>query len=156
MGRHGFRLFVLLLIIVLAGGLVWYKMRPQELEVSVAKVTRGTVEKVVANTRAGTLNACREANLSPGTGGQISLLTVEEGDSVKKGQLLLELWNDDLKAEEVLAKSQVKAARGKAYVALMQAEIRPANPASGLSELSLSVPGSLHPLTGLWQRSTAN
>ncbi len=123
MFRNSFRWFVLLLIILLAGGLVWYKMRPRELEVSVAKVMRGRVEKVVANTRAGTLNACREANLSPGTGGQISLLTVVEGDFVKRGQLLLELWNDDLRAEAILAQSQVKAAKAKASAFKLQAEI---------------------------------
>ena len=123
MPRHSFRWFSLALLLVLAGGLVWYKMRPKEIEVTIARVTRGTVEKIVANTRAGTLNACRKANLSPGTGGQISILTVEEGDLVKKGQLLIELWNNDLKAEAALAESQVKAAGAKASVALLQAEI---------------------------------
>ena len=123
MPRHSFRWFSLFLVIFIAGGFVWYKMRPTEIEVTVAKATRGTVEKLVANTRAGTLNACRKANLSPGTGGQISLLTVEEGDSVKKGQLLLELWNNDLKAEAILAESQIKAAKAKASAVLLQAEI---------------------------------
>ena len=123
MVRHIFRWFILVLVIFLAGGLIWYKMRPKDIEVTVAQVTRGTVEKIVANTRAGTLNACRKANLSPGTGGQISLLTVTEGDSVKKGQLLMELWNNDLKAEAILAESQIKAAKAKASTALLQAEI---------------------------------
>ena len=123
MPRHSLRWFTLVLLLVLAGGVVWYKMRPEDVEVSVAQVTRGTVEKIVANTRAGTLNACRKANLSPGIGGQISLLTVDEGDFVKKGQLLLELWNNDLKAEAALVGSQVKAARARASVALLQVEI---------------------------------
>ena len=123
MPRHSFRWFSLFLVIFIAGGFVWYKMRPTEIEVTIAQVARGTVEKLVANTRAGTLNACRKANLSPGTGGQISLLTVEEGDSVKKGQLLLELWNNDLKAEAILAESQIKAAKAKASAVLLQAEI---------------------------------
>ena len=123
MPRHSFRWLSLVLLIFLAGGFIWYKTRPKEIEVTVAQVTRGTVEKIVANTRAGTLNACRKANLSPGTGGQISLLTVNEGDSVKKGQLLMELWNNDLKAEATLVESQIKAAKAKASAALLQAEI---------------------------------
>jgi HlyD family secretion protein len=123
MPRHSFRWFILVLIVFLAGGLTWYKMRPQAIDVTVAQVTRGTVEKVVANTRAGTLKACREANLSPGTGGQISVLAVDDGDVVRKGDLLLELWNDDLKAEAVLAKSEIKAAEAKASAALQQAQI---------------------------------
>ena len=123
MSRHTLRWTVLVLLVFLAGILAWYKMRPKEIAVQVAPVTRGRVEKVVANTRAGTLKACREANLSPGIGGQISVLTVEEGDAVKQGQLLLELWNDDLKAELILADSEVKAAKAKAAAALLQAEI---------------------------------
>ena len=57
MPRHSFRWFSLALLILLAGGFIWYKMRPKEIEVTVAQVTRGKVEKAVANTRAGTLKA---------------------------------------------------------------------------------------------------
>jgi len=123
MPRHSFRWFSLVLVIFLAGGLVWYKMRPKEIEVTVVKVTRGTVEKIVANTRAGTLNACRKANLSPGIGGQISVLTVEDGDRVTEGQLLVELWNDDLKSEAVLVEKEIKAAETNAAASLLQADI---------------------------------
>jgi HlyD family secretion protein len=123
MPRHSFRWFIVLLLVVLAGVLVWYKMRPEEIEVTVVQVTRGTVEKIVANTRAGTLKACRKANLSPSVGGQISVLNVDEGDVVKEGQLLLELWNNDLKAEIGLAESEIKAAEARAAAAHLQAEI---------------------------------
>lgn len=123
MPRHSLRWFIILLLILLAGVFVWYKMRPKEIEVSVVQVTRGTVEKIVANTRAGTLNACRKANLSPATGGQISVLTVDEGDVVKEGQLLLELWNNDLKAQAALAGKEIMASEAKAAVSRLQAEI---------------------------------
>ena len=123
MPRHSFRWFIILLLIVLAGVFVWYKMRPKEIEVSVVQVTLGTVEKIVANTRAGTLNACRKANLSPATGGQISVLTVDEGDVVKEGQLLLELWNNDLKAQAALAGKEIMASEAMAAVSRLQAEI---------------------------------
>jgi HlyD family secretion protein len=98
-------------------------MRPKEIEVTVAQVTRGKVEKIVANTRAGTLKACRKANLSPGIGGQISILTVEEGDKVAEGQLLVELWNNDLKSEAALVEKEIKAAEANAAASLLQAEI---------------------------------
>jgi HlyD family secretion protein len=110
-------------MVILAGVLIWYKMRPKVLEVAVAEVTRGTVEKIVANTRAGTLEACRTANLSPGIGGQISVLNVNEGDSIKKGQLLLELWNNDLKSEAMLAEKEIEAAEAKAAASLLKAQI---------------------------------
>ncbi len=123
MPRHSLRWFIILLLILLAGVFVWYKVRPKEIEVSVVQVTLGTVEKIVANTRAGTLNACRKANLSPATGGQISVLTVDEGDVVKEGQLLLELWNNDLKAQAALAGKEIMASEAKAAVSRLQAEI---------------------------------
>lgn len=123
MPRHSLRWFIVLLLVVLAGVLIWYKMRPNVLEMAVAQVTRGTVEKIVANTRAGTLQACRTANLSPGIGGQISVLNVDEGDSVKKGQLLLELWNNDLRSEAMLAEKEIEAAEAKAAASLLQAQI---------------------------------
>jgi HlyD family secretion protein len=123
MPRHSFRWISLALLLVLAGGLTWYKMRPKEIEVTVAQVTRGTVEKIVANTRAGTLNACRKANLSPGIGGQISVLTVEDGDRVTEGQLLVKLWNNDLKSEAALVEKEIKAAETNAAASLLQADI---------------------------------
>jgi HlyD family secretion protein len=123
MPRHSFRWFIVVLLVILAGVLAWYKMRPQEIEVAVAQVTRGTVEKIVANTRAGTLKACRKANLSPGIGGQISVLTVEEGDRVTEGQLLVELWNNDLKSEAALVEKETKAAEARAAASLLQADI---------------------------------
>lgn len=123
MPRHSLRWFIVLLLVVLAGVFIWYKMRPKELEVAVAKVTRGTVEKIVANTRAGTLEACRTANLSPGIGGQISILNVDEGDTVKKGKLLLELWNNDLRSEAILAEKEIEAAQAKAAASLLQAQV---------------------------------
>jgi HlyD family secretion protein len=123
MPRHSFRWFSLALLILLAGSFIWYKMRPKEIEVTVAQVTRGKVEKIVANTRAGTLKACRKANLSPGIGGQISILTVEEGDKVAEGQLLVELWNNDLKSEAALVEKEIKAAEANSAASLLQAEI---------------------------------
>jgi len=123
MPRHSFRWFIVLLLIVIVGAFVWYKMRPKDIEVTVAQVTRGIVEKIVANTRAGTLKACRKANLSPGIGGQISVLTIEDGDRVTKGQLLVELWNNDLKSEAALVEKETKAAEANAVASLLQADI---------------------------------
>lgn len=123
MPRHSFRWFFVLLLAAIAGFFIWYKTRPQALEVAVEQVSRGTVEKIVANTRVGTLEACRTANLSPSIGGQISVLKVEEGDRVKKGQLLVELWNNDLRSERVLAEKEVEAAEAHAAAALLQSQI---------------------------------
>jgi HlyD family secretion protein len=81
--------------------------------VSVAAVTveRGDVRSSVANTRAGTINACRRARLAPSTGGQIAKLHVHKGDRVEAGQILIELWNEDLRAQRELAERGAVATR---------------------------------------------
>jgi HlyD family secretion protein len=45
------------------------------------------------------------------TGGRIELLAVKEGDRVRKGQLLMKLWNDDQQAQQALAQAQLDTAR---------------------------------------------
>lgn len=88
----------------------WYSSRPEPVYVQLAKVERGTVEAMVSNTRAGTIKACRRAKLAPPAGGQIVQLLVKKGERVKAGQILLELWNDDLQAQARLAEQQLKTA----------------------------------------------
>jgi HlyD family secretion protein len=68
-----------------------YLTRSKPIAVVLQKVERGTVEASVSNTRAGTVNACRRAKMSPSAGGQISKLRVKKGQRVKKGEVLLEL-----------------------------------------------------------------
>ena len=97
MKRRPFRWIFLVLIIVAAGALTWHYTRSDPIEVVVKPVARGMVESTVANTRAGTVKACRRAKLSPSIGGQIARLPIREGDRVKAGDLLLELWNKLLK-----------------------------------------------------------
>ena len=114
------------IVILIAAGisfLIWRYTRPEPVEVAVKPVTRGTVERTVANTRAGTVKACRRAKLSPSAGGQIDLLPVKEGDHVKKGELLLQLWNDDLTAQAMLAEREVASARSRSRSACLRAEV---------------------------------
>jgi len=85
----------------------WHFTRSQPPEVELATIARGPVEASVVNTRAGTVKACRRAKLAPGAGGQIVKLWVKEGDRVKAGQPLLELWNHDLAAQRELATRQL-------------------------------------------------
>lgn len=105
-----------------AGIWVWQKTRPQPVPVTVAKVEKGPVEKTVANTRAGTVKACRRARLSPSMGGQIARLPIREGDAVEAGTLLLEIWNDDLQAQLALAAREVGVAAAQANGACLSAE----------------------------------
>ena len=71
------QLTVLAVLLLLAGGAagaIWYYTRPEPVSVLVESVDRGRVEATVANTRAGTVKACRRAKLSPSIGGQIARL----------------------------------------------------------------------------------
>jgi HlyD family secretion protein len=116
----------IILILALVGAsiaLIIYFLRPKPITVLVQAAERGRIEATVANTRAGTVKACRRALLAPATGGQIFQLPVHEGMRVKTGDLLLSLWNDDLQAEVRLAQSETEAARAKAKAACLQADI---------------------------------
>jgi HlyD family secretion protein len=120
--RPSARVLVSLALIVSVVGLWWYLTRPKPVLVRVQPVQRGLVEATVANTRAGTVKACRRARLAPSIGGQIATLDVHEGDRVKAGQLLLELWNQDLKAEVTLAEREAEADAARARAACLNAE----------------------------------
>lgn len=100
----------------------WQAMRPKPLAVLVAEAGTGRVEATVANTRAGSVSACRRAKLAPPLGGRIEKLTAREGDRVKRGQLLLQLWNDDLAARESVAREQLGAARSRVTEACQLAD----------------------------------
>jgi HlyD family secretion protein len=110
------------LIAILATG-IWWLTRAEPVEVNVATVSRGQVESSVANTRAGTVNACRRAKLAPVIGGQIASLPVREGEQVEKDQILLELWNKDLAAQLLLAEHEARASRARAEQSCTVADV---------------------------------
>jgi HlyD family secretion protein len=61
--------------------------------------------------------------LSPPLGGQIASLPVKDGERVEAGALLLELWNEDIKAELTLAQRDARASRSRAREACVVAEV---------------------------------
>lgn len=101
-----------LLILIIVGFV--YSRRPMPVEVEAYTLAEGEVRASVANTRVGTVKACRRAYLAPATGGQVAALHVKEGDKVNQGQVLLEVWNRDLRAQVELQKAQIKASRASA------------------------------------------
>jgi len=121
-GRKRIALIVVvsLAVAILLG--VWFK-RPKPVAVTLASVEYGAVERTVTNTRAGTLKACRRARLSPSIGGQIANLPVREGDLVKTGQVLFEIWNEDLLAQLQLAGSELQTSQARAKEACVQSEV---------------------------------
>ncbi|MDA8129721.1 MAG: efflux RND transporter periplasmic adaptor subunit [Betaproteobacteria bacterium] len=116
------RLAIVALAVAALGYAGWLLTRPKPPEVEVAVVARGPVESTVVNTRAGTVKACRRAKLAPVTGGQIVKLWVKEGQRVKAGQPLLELWNRDLAAQRELATRQLVTAEERRREACILAD----------------------------------
>ncbi len=115
------RLLIALAVIAIVAALFWWLGRPKPIAVVVKEIDRGKVESSIANTRAGTVEACLRTKLSTILGGRIELLPVREGDHVKKGQLLMKLWNEDQQAQSVLAATQVTTARQRVNEACAQA-----------------------------------
>ena len=119
-----YKIPVIITLIVATGvtAYMWFG-RTRPVEVSVQSVSHGSVQDTVANTRAGTIKACRRAGISPSIGGQIASLPVKEGDAVKTGHILMELWNDDLLAQLKQATSEAKAVKASARQACIKAEV---------------------------------
>jgi HlyD family secretion protein len=109
--------------VIVAGVAIVWMSRPKPILVETATVEPGTVAETVTNTRAGTVKACQRARLAPPMGGQIDKLPVKKGDHVRTGQVLLELWNDDLRAVARLAQRDAIAAGARAEQACVTAEV---------------------------------
>ena len=114
---------ILLVFLGLGAAGYWQAKKPRPISVTVAVAETGVVEKTIANTRAGTIKACRRAQLSPGTAGLISVLNASKGDFVKKGDLLMSLWNKDLMAEIELSNAQLESSKANARSSCLTAEV---------------------------------
>ena len=113
----------MLAVLVGIGTAGWHLSRPEPVAVVLAGVDVGKVDATVANTRAGTVKACRRSQLAPATGGQVSQLPVREGDRVEAGQILMTIWNEDLRARVQLAKSEASAALARSEESCLRAEV---------------------------------
>jgi HlyD family secretion protein len=98
----------------LAVAVYFFNKQTEFVDVEVATVEQGEVRATVSNTRVGTVKACRRAYLAPATGGQVAEMHVKEGDVVKQNQLLMEVWNKDLKAQVTLQDAQTRSNRATA------------------------------------------
>lgn len=96
--------------------------RPEPVPVQVAAVEHGTVEETVTNSRAGTVKARRRAALSPEIGGQVIDLPFREGDSVRRGEVLLRIESSSQQARLVLAEREQEAAAAEHRRACLAAD----------------------------------
>ncbi|MDP2805589.1 MAG: efflux RND transporter periplasmic adaptor subunit [Gallionellaceae bacterium] len=131
------RTYLILVIVAIVIALaVAFLTRSKPLAVVLKLVDRGSVEASVSNTRAGTVKACRRAKLSAPAGGQISHMRVKKGQRVVAGQILLELWDDDMHAQERLSRDQLKTSemRVREVCSMAEASQRDAERSKELKE----------------------
>ena len=121
-GRLWRRLLLAVVVIAAAIGAFLYATQKQPVAVLVATADSGRVEMTVANTRAGSVAACRRAKIAPPAAGRIETLPVKEGQRVKAGDLLLTLWSDDFAARERVAREQFATAGARVNEACQLAE----------------------------------
>src|SRR5213593_4646786 len=119
-------------LLALAGGLfialnlaraVYKIVRPDPVPVTVYRLTRGTVEETVTNSKAGTVKARRRAKISPEIGGRVAFIGFRPGAQVKKGDILLKINDSDLKASLALARQDVATAQATKREACLSAEL---------------------------------
>lgn len=92
------RIVGLALLVLLIAVVFFYRYRPRSVAVVVHSVDEGPVARTIANTRAGSIKACRRSKMALASAGQIDRIYVHKGDHVRQGQPLLELWNADIQA----------------------------------------------------------
>ncbi len=123
------RRFVWLLLLLLLAGAAWY-LYYKGLLTRAAPVQVTSIQNVYPSQAVSVLNASgyvvaqRKAAVSSKLTGRLIALFVEEGDTVKKGDVIARLENDDLQAARDTSKANLEAAR--ASLTQLQAELKEA------------------------------
>lgn len=123
MGRWPRRLLVVAVVAGAGVALRYTVFRPDPVPVTVFRVSRGTVEETVSNSKAGTVKARRRAKISPEIGGRVIYIGARSGARVKEGEVLLRINDADLKASVDLARQDFATARASSAQACLNAEL---------------------------------
>lgn len=113
---------ILIIIFLVGAKSAGWIGQPKEMEVEMAKVKRVTiVEKVSAS---GTVQPVTEVKIAPEVSGEIIELLVEEGDSVKRGELLVKIRPDTWESQ--LQRAQASLSQQRANLAQSEANLNAA------------------------------
>src|SRR3989337_1822103 len=113
---------VVIILFLVVGKTAGWIGKPKELEVELAKVKRTTiVERVSAS---GTVQPVTEVKIAPEVSGEIIDLLVEEGDPVKRGQLLVKIRPDTWESQ--LQRAQAGLSQQRANLAQSEANLNAA------------------------------
>ena len=109
--------------VVVAVVLAWYSWhRSDVVPVDVIAAEIGTVEETVTNSKAGTVRARRRSKISPEIGGRVAYIGARAGATVRKGEVLLRLNDEDLRAALRLSEQDVRTASARASESCHTAE----------------------------------
>jgi HlyD family secretion protein len=114
---------IILLVILKKAGLLG---KDQGVKVTAEKVTRRTIVETV--NASGKIYPEIEVKMSPDISGEIVELNVEEGDSVKKGQVLARIYGDIYatqrdQAAAIVNQQQAQLANSQASIGALQAQL---------------------------------
>ena len=98
-------------------------LRPATAPVTVRAVEAGRVEDTVVNSRAGTIQSRRRAQMSPGIAGLVTETPARKGSRVKRGEVLLRLDDREHQAQVQLALRTLEAAKASAERAKYEADL---------------------------------
>lgn len=113
----GLALLVILLIVLKKAGVIG---KDEGLKVSSEKVVRRDITEIV--TASGKIYPEIEVKISPDVSGEITELNVQEGDSVKKGQVLARIYADIYATQRDQAAAQVAGQQSQVSNAKAQLE----------------------------------
>jgi HlyD family secretion protein len=114
---------IVLLLVAAALALRLTVFQPKMVPVTIFRVARGRVEDTVTNSKAGTIKSRYRASLSTEVGGRVVELPVRSGDRVRRGQLLVRLFDGDYRAQLLLEERSLEAARATENEACQAAEL---------------------------------
>jgi HlyD family secretion protein len=122
-------LIFLLLVGSAAGGAYFLYLQKSQVPVKVGEVKRGEMLITVSATTTGTIESEGKVTLSGQTVGRLLRFLVEEGDRVRKGQLLAQLDPEEAQAQLRLAEANLQSAQARlqqaeAGVAMQDTQIR--------------------------------
>lgn len=125
---------VFLKLALVAGivGLIIYRVRFAPLKVDSSVVVVGPIVEEVMGT--GTLEPKVSAIIGPRIAGMITKVLVDQGDRVNKGQLLVTLYDDDLRQQVEIARADLAAI--KAGIDRADADIAAAEPVAVQARLT--------------------
>jgi HlyD family secretion protein len=113
---------VIAILVGLAVLLRYTVFRPKPVPVTLYRMTRGAVEETVSNSKAGTVTARRRAKISPQVGGLVDFIGPRKGALVKTGEVLLRIYDRDLRAGLELARQEAASAEAAARQACFTAD----------------------------------